>query len=82
MASATAIQIVTKTVKEVTLKLTPEEANTLYAVTQRIGGPEQTSARKHTEAIGRALKPFTNNTDRKVSDKYGAIYFLEEQLAD
>lgn len=55
MASARKKSKVTEVIESVILTLTQEEAETLHAITYRVGGDPRTTRRKHVDSIRRAL---------------------------
>jgi len=76
MAKATLVNPLQR--PDVQLTLSPEEADTLYAIMQSIGGNPQTSRRKHADAINKALKS-VGGLSQSTSDilRNNAIYFME-----
>lgn len=66
-----------KVTTEYTLQLTADEADTLVQLCDNIGGDTRLSARRHTTAIGRALKDCgAQNARHPVSERFAEIFFL------
>jgi hypothetical protein len=67
----------------VVLTLNKHEAETLLAVTGRIGGPTEKSRRQFMENIGKALSNAeVNAVDFKTEESDRAIYFSDEVFND
>ena len=67
----------------VTLELSQNEAETLFAVTTRIGGVPEKSRRQFMDNIGKALSNAgVNAVDFKTQASNRAIYFLDEVFND
>ena len=65
----------------VVLTLNKHEAETLLAVTGRIGGPTEKSRRQFMDNIGIALSNAgVNAVHLKTEEPHRAIYFLDEAL--
>lgn len=66
-----------KVTTEYTLQLTAEESDTLVQLCNNIGGDTQLSARRHTNAIGHALKACgAQDARHPVNERFSEIYFL------